>query len=196
MNSAGCRARSIAWRISAMRLVTPVRDKLFFDHGRIDAAAPVTTDKLDLEGEVSGHLAPQRCEVPGLEHEHAIARGERVDQCRLPRPGARRRIDDHRPGGLENRFQPVEDRQRQARELGPAMIDGGVIDRPQHPVGDVGGPGNLQEMATAGVSVEAKHEATLVADNTPFYPDSALAAAYMRLVRIAASSGAMASARA
>src|SRR5271156_4967890 len=146
MNSAGCRARSIAWRISAMRLVTPVEVSLCTTSTALNACArSATSFSSTTAGSTPLRQAPLTNSTSS-ERFPAILRHS-VAKCRLPRRGARRVIDDHRPGGLENRLQPVEDRPRQARKLGPAVIDGRVIDRPQHPVGDVGGPGNLQEMA-------------------------------------------------
>ena len=55
-----------------------------------------------------GHRPPGVRELAGLEHQHAVARRQRVDQRRLPGAGARRGKDDHRPAGLEHRPQPVE----------------------------------------------------------------------------------------
>jgi hypothetical protein len=46
--------------------------------------------KSTAEAEALGQLAPQRREVAGLGHQHAIAGRERVDQRRFPRAGARR----------------------------------------------------------------------------------------------------------
>jgi hypothetical protein len=95
--------------------------------------------------------------VPGLEHEHAIARGERVGERGFPCAGAGRRVDDHRPVGLEDLLQPVEDRERQPRELGTAVIDRRMVERAQDPVRHVGRSRDLQEMAAAGMVVEAEH---------------------------------------
>src|SRR5882762_8800615 len=89
--------------------------------------------------------------MPGLEHEHAIARRERVDERRLPGAGARGGIDHDRRPGLEHGLEPFEDLQSHGAELGAAMIHRGAVDRAQNPVGHVGGPGDLQEMASAPV---------------------------------------------
>src|SRR5439155_463501 len=125
--------------------------ELGLDRNRIDAAAPVGGDEVDREAELRRHLVPQRSEMPGLEHEHAVARRERVDERRLPGAGARGGIDhDGRPG-LEHGLEPFEDLQPHGAELGAAMIHRGAVDRAQNAVGHVGRPGDLQEMASAPV---------------------------------------------
>ena len=117
-SSASWPAASIAARMSGTRLVTPVEVSLWTTMtARIDgvvaarissrplgvgAVAPVARHPLDLEPEPLGHAAPQRREVAGLEREHAVAGGERVDERRLPRAGARGRVDDDGPVGLED----------------------------------------------------------------------------------------------
>ena len=68
----------------------------------------------------SAIAAPQRREVAGLEREHAVAGRERVDQRRLPRARARRRVDDDRAVGLEDVPQAVEHLEAElARTSGP-----------------------------------------------------------------------------
>src|SRR5262245_19538469 len=52
--------------------------------------------------------------------------------------------------GLEDFFQALEDLDAERRELGSAMVDGGIIDRAQHPIGNVGRAWDLKKM-TAGV---------------------------------------------
>ena len=70
--------------------------------------APVAGQELDLEPELRRHLLPQRREVAGLDHQHAVAGRQRVDQRRLPRAGARRGIDHDRLRVLNTRFMPGE----------------------------------------------------------------------------------------
>ena len=43
----------------------------------IDAMAPITRDEIDDDAELFRHRLPQCCELPGLEHQHAIAGRER-----------------------------------------------------------------------------------------------------------------------
>ena len=91
-----------------MRLVTPVDVSLWTTQHRLDRVravggerrldqrgdrrrAPVAGNEVDDEAEPLGHLAPQRREVAGLEHQHAIAGRQRVDERRFPRAGAGRR---------------------------------------------------------------------------------------------------------
>ncbi len=177
MNSAGWPARSIAWRMSGMRLVTPVDVSLWttstalirvrailgqlgLDDRRIDAAAPVAGHEVDHQAELLGHRPPQRREMARLEHQHAIARRQRVDERGFPGAGARRRVDHDRPRGLEDRLQALQDFQRQLRELGTPMVDGRLVHRPQDAVGHVGGPGNLQEMAAGRMRIELNMRAS------------------------------------
>jgi len=88
--------------------------------------------------------------MPGLEHDDAVARRHRVDQCRLPRAGAGGGIDHHHPLGLEDPFHAGDHLAPELAEFRAAVIDGRHRDRLQDPVGHVGRTGNLQEMA-AGV---------------------------------------------
>ncbi len=152
-------------------LVLAVLFQLRLDRRRIDAAAPVGGNEIDREAEFGRHLVPQGSEVAGLEHQHAIAGGERIDERRFPGAGARGRIDHHGRLGLEHRLQPFEDFQTHLPELGAAMIDGGAVDRAQDPLGDIGRPGDLKEMASAairhGVLVRACGRAGSLSEKRP-----------------------------
>ena len=116
-----------------------------------DAMAPIAGQEFDGEAQPLGELVPQRREVTGLGHQHAVARRQRVDERRLPRAGSRRRIDDDRAVGLEHLLHAGEDRLAERRELGAAMIDRRGVDRAQHAIRHVGRPGNLQEVAAGAV---------------------------------------------
>jgi hypothetical protein len=96
----------------------------------IDAMSPVSRHEVDVETEARGHRAPQRREMAGLEHEHAIARRQRVDEGRLPRPGARGRIDEHMATRLEDPLHALEHVAPESREFATSMVDGRPIDRP------------------------------------------------------------------
>src|SRR5882672_10204489 len=133
-------------------LVLLVFFQFCLDRGRIDAAPPVGGNQIDRDPEPRRHLVPQGGEVPGLEHEHAVAGRKRVDQRRFPRAGPRGRVDHHRLLCLEYRFQAIEDLQAHLAEFRAAMVHGRVVDRAQHPVRDIGGPGDLQEVASAPVA--------------------------------------------
>src|SRR6516225_1544679 len=85
--------------------------------------------------------------MTGLEHDHPVAGRERVRQRRLPGPSSRRRIDHDHILGLEDSFHPGDDLLPEGPEFGAAMVNRRHRDRPQHPVGDIGRPGNLQKMA-------------------------------------------------
>ena len=79
-------------------------------------------------------------------------RRERVDERRLPGAGTGGREEVHPTVGPEDAAHAVEARASELRELRPAMVDGGASDGLQHPPGDVGGPRDLQEMASCPVA--------------------------------------------
>ena len=94
---------------TALMPVLAVGGQLLLDQRRVDAVPPVAGHELDLEPEPRRHLPPQRREMAGLEHEHMVARRQRVDQRRLPRPGARRRVDHDGAVGLEHPLHAGDD---------------------------------------------------------------------------------------
>ena len=59
------------------------------DDLRIHAVPPVAGHEIHVEAEPRGHVAPQRGEMAGLEHQHGVAGRQRVHERRFPRPGAR-----------------------------------------------------------------------------------------------------------
>ncbi len=140
--------------------VRAVLGQFRLDERGIDAAAPVAGNEIDHEAEPFGHRAPQRGEMSGLEHQHAVARRQRIDERRLPGTGAGCRVDDHRARGLEDGLQSIEDFERQACELGAAMVDRRLVHRPQNAVGDIRRSRNLQKMAPGRVRVELEHGAS------------------------------------
>ena len=120
--------------------------ELLFDDGRIDAVAPVAGNEIDLQAEPRGHVAPERGEVAGLEHQHRVAGRQRVDERRFPRAGAGRGIDHDRARGLKHALKAVDRLAPERRKRGAAMIDGRLRDGAQDPVGHVGRPGDLEEV--------------------------------------------------
>src|SRR5262249_52307190 len=78
-----------------------------------------------------------------------VAGAEGVDQRRFPGTGPRAGEDDDRPLGLKYGPAPGEDLLPERLEGRPAVVDGGEVHRPQHPVRNVGGSGNLEEMTSA-----------------------------------------------
>src|SRR4030095_6197260 len=166
MRSAGCSARSIARRTSGMRLAPPAHLSVlnaraalesplaivaqpFRNEVGIDAMSPVSGHEVDVEPEARRHRTPQRREMAGLEHEHAIARRQRVDEGGLPCPGARGGVDKHMAARLENTLHTLEHIAPQPREIATSMVDGRPVDRAEHAVGHVGGTWDLQEMPAA-----------------------------------------------
>ena len=116
----------------------------------IGAVAPVARHPHDLEPEPLGHRPPQRREVAGLEREHAVAGRERVDERRLPRAGARRRVDDDRPVGPEHvRAGPSSTSSPSPAKSGPrwSIVGASIARRTRS--GHVRRPGDLQEVASA-----------------------------------------------
>ena len=117
---------------------------------RIRAVPPVARQEFGDQAQTRRQFLPEHRELPGLAHQHAIARRQRIDQGRLPGPGAGGRIDHYVRIGLEYFLETCETRFAQRGKIGAAVIHGGKIDRPQDPVRHVGRTRNLEEMA-AGV---------------------------------------------
>ncbi len=118
------------------------------DRGGVGAMAPVARHELDVDAPARRHVAPQRGEVAGLDHQHLVARRQRVDDRRLPRAGARRGEDDDGAGGLENLLAALEDGLGQFGKLRAAVVDDGHVHRPQDAVGHGAWAGNLQKMTS------------------------------------------------
>jgi len=137
--------------------VTRVGAQPLLDLASRHTLAPVAGQEVHDELQPLGELLPQRRELAGLGHQHAIAGRQRVDQRRLPRAGATRGIDDDVLFRLEHLLHPGEHGLAEPAELGAAMIDRGVVDRAQHAVRNVRRPGDLQEMATGVMAVEFEH---------------------------------------
>ncbi|KAF1036862.1 MAG: hypothetical protein GAK34_03270 [Delftia tsuruhatensis] len=112
------------------------------------------------QAQARGHLLPQRGEVAGLEHQHMVARAERVDQGRLPGARAGGRIDHHRMPGLEDLLDAGQHLQAELAELRPPVVDGGQAHGPQDAVGNRAGAGDLEEVAARGMAVEREHGAS------------------------------------
>ena len=127
--------------------VLPVCGELFLDHSRIGAVPPVARHKIDLEPEPGRHLTPQGCEMPGLEHQHPVARRQAVAQRCLPGPGAGRRVDDDIVLGLKDPPHAGHDLLPETPEFRPAMVDRRHRDRLQYAVRHIGRAGDLQKMA-------------------------------------------------
>ena len=89
-------------------LVTFIFGQIGFDLVWIRAAAPIAFNKLRTDTQLFSQLFPQCRKMPRLEHQHAITWRQRVDQCRLPRASAGRRIDERMLLRLEDTLDPVE----------------------------------------------------------------------------------------
>src|SRR6266566_3030674 len=130
-------------------LVPRIRGQVLVDLGHLDTLAPVTGDEDHVQAELPGHLRPQASEMPGVEGQHAVARRQRVDERGLPGPGARRGIDRDGSGAAAQPAQSGQHVAGQRGELGTAVVDRGCRHRPQHPVGDIRRPGDLEEVPAA-----------------------------------------------
>ena len=86
--------------------------------------------------------------MSGLRHQHVIARRERVDECGFPGAGSGSGVDDDVGLRLEYALHPGKHAFREHSELGAAMIDRRVVDRPQHTIGHVGRTRDLQEVTS------------------------------------------------
>ena len=143
-----------AHRLDLVRLVLA---QMLLDLGRVGAGAPIAGDEFGLQPELLRHDLPQRRELAGLDHQHAIAGRQRVDQRRFPRAGAGRGVDDDRIGGLENGLDAVEAALGELGEFRPAMIDDRGVHRAQHAVGQRRRARNLQEMTPGGARSILRH---------------------------------------
>ena len=142
-------------------LLVLVLAQMVLDHRRVGAGAPVGLDEFGTQAELLRHDLPQRGELAGLHHQHAVAGRQRVHQRRLPRAGAGRGVDDHRIGGLEDGLDAFEAALGELGEVRPAVIDDRRVHRAQHPVGQRGRARNLQEMATYGARGVLRHSKSL-----------------------------------
>ena len=163
-SSAGWPAASIAARTSSMRLVQPVEVSLWTTQtARMRCArsavrrSPIAATSAPRRQSVSMNSGarPRRRAISShsvanqpVRHISTASPGlKRVAQRRLPRAGAGGGVDHHRPLGLEHAAQLGEQVAAKAAEIGAAMIHRRIVDRPQHPVGHVGGAGDLQKVA-------------------------------------------------
>ena len=131
-------------------LVGFVFAQLGLDGGGIGTDAPIGRDELGLEAELHRHVLPQGGELAGLDHQHAVACRQGVDECGFPRPGARRGVDDDRVCGLENRLDAFEDALGKFLKLGTAVVDNRRVHRAQNAVRHRGRPRDLEKVAAGG----------------------------------------------
>ena len=129
--------------------VAAVRRQLLSDEGGIDAVAPIAGNEVDLEPELHGHVAPERGELAGFDHQHRVAGRQRVDERRLPGAGAGAGIHDDRARGLKHALKAFDRFAPERGERRAAMIDGRLRDGAQDPIGHVGRAGNLEKMPSA-----------------------------------------------
>ncbi len=127
-----------AYRLDGLRLV---RSQRLFDQRRIRSVTPIAGNEVDGESEPGRKLLPERGELAGLRHQYAIAGRKRIDQRGFPGAGTRGGIDDHVAAGLEYGFHAFQYFLAEHGEAGTAMIHRRKVDRAQHAIGHVVGPG-------------------------------------------------------
>ena len=142
-------------RLDLVRLVLA---QVLLDHLRVGADAPVGLDEFRLEADLLGHHLPERGELAGLDHQHAVAGRQRVDQRRFPRAGAGRGVDDDRVGGLEDGLDAFEAALGELGEFRTAMVDDRRVHGAQDAVGQRRRPRNLQEVAADGARGVLGHQ--------------------------------------
>ena len=93
------------------------------DHVERDALAPLHVDDIDVEPVPAGEVGPQVRELAEHGDQHLVAGRERVGHRRLPAARARRREhEDLALLGPEHLLQVAEQRQREGREIGRALV--------------------------------------------------------------------------
>ena len=113
------------------------------------AFPPLDIDHGDIEPQPLHHVDPEVAELAVAEGQDLVSRRERVHQGRFPAAGPGARKQERGSGlGLEDLPDIAKHRQREPGERGGAMILHRHVHRPQDPVGDVGGTGDEQEVAT------------------------------------------------
>ena len=121
-----------------------------FDRFWVGAVAPVAGDEFGLEADAISHFLPQRRELAGLDHQHLVARRQRVDERGFPGAGSGRGIDDDRVRGLENGLDAFEATFGEPGELRAAVIDDRRVHRAQNAIRERRGPRDMEKMATDG----------------------------------------------
>ena len=127
-------------------LVLAVRLQAFGESDGIGAAMPVAGNQFGGETEAAGYLRPLESELSVVECDDLIARTERIHERGFPGAGGRARENRDIARGFENRFHAVYACLGQRDCVRTAVVDGGICDGVQNPVGDVGGSGELKKM--------------------------------------------------
>src|SRR6185437_9925801 len=99
---------------------------------------PVIRYRFDLEAEISSHFRPERGKLSEVRCQNLVPGIERVDECRFPAARTRCRVNNHRIHRLENCLHPFKTVLCQYRELGTAMVNGRVVNCPEHSVRNIG----------------------------------------------------------
>ncbi len=107
------------------------------------ALAPVAGNIINLESEFFRDLAPEIRKMSCFKQEHAIARGQSINEGRFPSAGPRSWIHDNGTGGLEDFAHAVENFRAETREFSAAMVNDRIIHGPQYAIRDICGTGYL-----------------------------------------------------
>src|SRR5262249_52286426 len=118
------------------------------DCRRIRAMAPIARHEFDLDAPAHRHVLPEGGKVASFDHQHLVARRERVDDRCLPRTGSRGGKDDDRAGSLKDLLTSPENSLGQFAELHAAVVDDRHVHRAEHPVWHRAWAWNLQKMTS------------------------------------------------
>ena len=133
---------------NGLDLVLPIRLEPVAHPPRVDRAAPIARQGLDLEAEHPSHLAPALGELSGFEHQHRFAARKHVAECAFPGAVPVRRVDVGVARAAEDGAQIGEAGKRDLVQRFRIKIDGRPMHGPEHLVGDHRRPRRDQDFSS------------------------------------------------
>ena len=103
-------------------------------------------NEFGIDAQSRSHVFPKAGEMPGFEHQNAVAGRQHIGKGGFPGAGARGGEKENMPAGTENRLDTGKRTLAQSLEFRPAVVDRGAIHRAENAVGDGRRTGDLQEM--------------------------------------------------